>query len=173
MRDNKNLLRDLFRRGYNAFKIKDYEKAYELFAEAVAFDPQSAQAHAWLAAVYGRQIDEAWSLADKMDLFQKMEQKITIALEKDPTLPLARRMNGSKLLNAPDMLGGDPAEAAKEFRYCIEQGMNDGEIWASLAKCYLKAADYRKAEEAVKKALAIEPDNEEALQVWQDVQEKK
>ncbi|MGP4039120.1 tetratricopeptide repeat protein [Gracilibacillus sp. D59] len=166
------LLRDLLDRGYSAFRINEYEKAHRLFEEAISLVPHSAEAHAWLAAVYGRQIDTAWSLTDKIDLFNKLENEITVALEIDPTLPLARRMNGSKLLNTPDMLGGDPAEAAKEFRYCIEQGMNDIEIWVSLAKCYMETADLAKAREALKEALAIEPKNEEALQLLQDAMNK-
>ncbi|WP_163538811.1 tetratricopeptide repeat protein [Gracilibacillus sp. YIM 98692] len=166
-------LRDMLRRGYSAFKINDYEKAHQLFEEAITLVPHSAEAHAWLAAVYGRQIDAAWSLTDKMKLYSKLENEVTIALEMDPTLPLARRMNGSKLLNTPDMLGGDPAKAAKEFRYCIDQGMNDIEIWVSLAKCYMETADLGKAKEALNEALAIEPKNKEALQLMQDALKKK
>ncbi len=166
-REGKLLLQDLLHRGYSEFKIDEYEKAHRLFKEAITLVPHSAEAHAWLAAVYGRQIDTAWSLTDKMDLFNKLDNEITTALEIDPTLPLARRMNGSKLLNTPDMLGGDPAEAAKEFRYCIEQGMSDIEIWVSLAKCYMETGDLAKAKEALNEALAIEPKNKEALQLLQ------
>ncbi|WP_208591995.1 tetratricopeptide repeat protein [Gracilibacillus suaedae] len=171
--NNTTQVQDLLRRGYNSFKIDDYEKAHQLFEEAITQVPDSAEAHAWLAAVYGRQIDAAWSLTDKMELFSKLENEIKIALELDPALPLARRMNGSMLLNAPDMLGGDPAKAVIEFRYCIERGMTDMEIWVSLAKCYLETAELAKAKEALKKALALEPKNEMVLQLLQDTMKKQ
>jgi thioredoxin-like negative regulator of GroEL len=58
------------------------------------------------------------------------------------------------MLNTPDMLGGDPAEAANEFRYCIDQWINDVEIRVSLAECYLKTDDPVKAKEVLKVALA-------------------
>jgi phenylacetate-CoA ligase len=159
------LLRDLLRRGYSEFMSHNYKKALQLFEEALALMPHSAEAHAWLAAVYGRQIDAAWSLTEKIKLFSMMENEIKAALEIDPNLPLARRMNGSKLLNTPDMLGGDPTLAADEFRYCIDQGMNDIEIWVSLAECYMKMDDPVKAQEVLKVALAIEPQHERSTQL--------
>lgn len=167
------LLRDLLRRGYSEFMSCKYEKAQQLFEEAVALIPHSAEAHAWLAAVYGRQIDAAWSLTEKIELFPMLENEITTALEIDPTLPLARRMNGSKLLNTPYMLGGDPAAAANEFRYCIDQGMNDVEIWVSLAECYMKTDDPVKAKEVLKVALALEPQHERAAQLLQQAKKRK
>lgn len=167
------LLRDLLRHGYSEFMSNNYKKAQQLFEEAVALIPLSAEAHAWLAAVYGRQIDAAWSLREKIELFPMLENEITIALEIDPTLPLARRMNGSKLLNTPDMLGGDPAAAANEFRYCIDQGMNDVEVWVCLAECYMKMDDPIKAKEVLKVALDLEPQYERAAQLLQQVNKRK
>lgn len=167
------LLRDLLRHGYSEFMSNNYKKAQQLFEEAVALIPLSAEAHAWLAAVYGRQIDAAWSLREKIELFPMLENEITIALEIDPTLPLARRMNGSKLLNTPDMLGGDPAAAANEFRYCIDQGMNDVEVWVCLAECYMKMDDPIKAKEVLKVALDLEPQYERAAQLLQQVKKRK
>jgi tetratricopeptide (TPR) repeat protein len=48
--------------GYSKFKLCKYEESRKLFEEAVALDPRSAEAHAWLAAVYGRQIEDGWSM---------------------------------------------------------------------------------------------------------------
>ncbi|UOQ49664.1 tetratricopeptide repeat protein [Gracilibacillus caseinilyticus] len=166
-------LQELLHQGYTAFNNNNYGNAQQWFEKAIKQEPHSAEAHAWLAAVYGRQIDAAWSLTDKIELFSKLEKEITLALEIDDTLPLARRMNGSKLLNSPDMLGGDPAEAVKEFCYCIEQGMDDIEIWVSLAKCYVKTAEHAKAKEALNKAYALDPKNEEVLQLWQDANKEE
>jgi Tfp pilus assembly protein PilF len=44
-----------------------------LFEEAVTLDPRSAEAHAWLAAVYGRQIEDVWSMREKIKLLSMLE----------------------------------------------------------------------------------------------------
>jgi len=155
-------LRDLLERGSSLFKNGEYEQSQKVFEEAVAKHPRSAEAHAWLAAVYGRLIETVWSITDKMTLLAKLDNEVDTALELDPTLPLARRMNGARLLNKPDMLGGDPSAAADEFRYCIDRGVNDAEIWVSLAECFLKTEEKAKAAEALETALAREPGYERA-----------
>lgn len=159
------VLKDLLEQGYRKFNNRKYEQARELFEEAAALDPRSAEAHAWLAAAYGRLIESAWSMVDKIKLLPFLETEIEAALEIDSTLPLARRMNGCRLLNTPDMLGGDPAAAVEEFRYCIGRGMDEAEVWVSLAECYVKTDEPAQAIDALKEALAREPQNETASQL--------
>jgi tetratricopeptide (TPR) repeat protein len=156
-------VRELLDRGYDLFKNGDYEQARAVYAKAVELAPRSAEAHAWLAAAYGRLIDEAWNLKDKIKLLPLLEEEIATALDIDPALPLARRMHGAKLLNTPDMLGGDPVAAAGEFRYCIERGMDDADIWVFLAECYLKSDEPEQAITALQEALAREPRHEQAI----------
>lgn len=163
------LMRDLLDRGFRMFKNDKYEQSRELFEQAALLDPCSAEAHAWLAAVYGRQIDAVWDMVEKIKLLSLLESEIAAALELDPTLPLARRMNGARLLNTPDMLGGDPAAAADEFRYCVERGMDEAEVWVSLAECYIKTDEPAKAIDALEEALAREPQNERAAELIQHV----
>jgi hypothetical protein len=103
-------LRDLLDRGHSLFKNCEYEQSLKLFEEAAALEPLSAESHAWLAAVYGRQIEAAWSLKEKIKLLSMLEHETEVALEIDPTLPLVRRMNDARLLSTPDMLGGDPTK---------------------------------------------------------------
>lgn len=166
------LLKDLLNRGYYKTKNGKYEEARALFEEAVQSNPDSAEAHAWLAAVYGRMIENSWSMAEKIKLLPMLEREVEVAFEIDPTLPLARRINGARLLNTPGMLGGDPAEAVEQFLYCMSRGMDDAEIWVSLAESYLKTDQTEKAIGALEEALAREPQNKKAPQLMQQANKR-
>jgi tetratricopeptide (TPR) repeat protein len=155
-------VRDLLERGCRKFKEGEYEASLELFELALTLNPRSAEAYAWLAAVYGRKIETVWNMVDKMKLLSQLEKQIAASLEIDPNLPLARRMNGAKLLNSPDMLGGDPTAAVDEFLYCIEHGMDEAELWVMLAECYVKTDEPVKAIQALKEALIRDPAHETA-----------
>jgi len=163
MDERKLLLTALLAQGTRKFKDNEYEQSRDLFEQAVALEQHSAEAHAWLAATYGRLIGTVWTMMDKIRLLSQLEREIAIALRIDPELPLARRMNGARLLNTPDMLGGDPAAAAEEFRYCIERGMDDAEIWICLAECHMQTKESGKAVAALGEALHREPHNERAI----------
>ncbi|MFC5468821.1 AMP-binding protein [Cohnella suwonensis] len=154
-------LRDLLDQGRRKLAGRDFHEARALFEKAVALDANSADAHAWLAAAYGRLI-EAGIMLEKMRLLPFLENEIMAALEIDSTHPFARRINGARLLNTPDTLGGDPAKAAKEFQYCIEKGMDEADIWASLGECLIQMGEPEKAKDALKEALAREPEHEQA-----------
>jgi hypothetical protein len=161
-----DLLRDLLKRGRRKLADRKYNEARALFEDAVALNPNSADAHAWLAAAYGRLI-EAGSMLEKMKLLPFLETEIATALEIDPTHPFARRINGARLLNTPETLGGDPAAAAKEFLYCIEQRMDEADIWVSLCECYIKMEDTSKVLDVLKEALVREPEHERAKELLQ------
>lgn len=158
-------LHDILQRGYAKFKSLEYEEAQQRFEEAAALEPRSAEAHAWLAAVYGRRIEGAWSLMEKVKLLQMLENEVATALDIDPSLPLARRMNGARMLNTPEMLGGDPAAAIDEFRYCIAKGMDEADVWLALAECYIQTEELDQAAAALEEALRREPGNEKAAEL--------
>ena len=109
-------LRELLRRGAEEFRRDNIERAQAMFEKAAEAAPDSAEAHAWLAAAYGRRIDQVWSLPEKLEWLGKMEEEVSAALAIAPDLPLARRMRGAMLLYMPEMMGGDPEAAAAEFR---------------------------------------------------------
>jgi tetratricopeptide (TPR) repeat protein len=161
-----DLLRDLLERGRRKLADRKFNEARVSFEDAVSLNPNSAEAHAWLAAAYGRLI-EAGSMLEKMKLLPFLETEIATALEIDPTHPFARRINGARLLNTPETLGGDPAAASKEFLYCIKQGMNEADIWVSLCECYIKMEDTSKVLDVLKEALVREPEHERAKELLQ------
>lgn len=164
------LLHYMLEHGRRSFMRGRFPKARLLFEQAAALAPDSAEAHAWTAATYGRLIGPA-SMPEKMKLLPLLESEVTAALELDAELPLARRMNGARLLHTPVRFGGDPAGAAAEFRYCIARGMDDAEIWVLLAECQVKQGAAAEAKAALQEALAREPEHVEALKWWQAIKE--
>lgn len=166
-------LQDLLRRGAAEFRRENYERAQALFEKAAAVSPDSAEAHAWLAAAYGRRIDNAWSLPEKVEWLGKLEEEVAAALSLDPDLPLARRMRGAMLLYTPEMLGGDPEAAAADFRYCIAKGMREADVWVSLAECYIHMEDEPKALEALREALSVDPGHRKAKELKAKLKENK
>ena len=153
--------KELLRWGRRKLSRGEYEKARELFQRAVMIDPGDAEAHTWLAAAYGRLL-EAGSMLEKMRLLPKLEEEIAHALRLDPMFPMARRVNGARLLYTPEELGGDPAAAVEELRYAIEHGEDDADVWVNISECYIKLGKPEQAEAALKEALVRESAHERA-----------
>lgn len=164
-------VRALLDRGRERFIARDYPEAKSSFEEAIALDGRNAEARAWLAAAYGRLI-EAGNMLEKIKLLPAFENEVKAALEIDPLLPFARRMNGARLLNTPESLGGDPAAAIAEFRYCLEHDLVEPEIYVSLGQCHMKLNDNDKAKEWLQAALEREPDNEKAHRLLRELREE-
>jgi phenylacetate-CoA ligase len=158
------VLKELIKRGCRKLADGEFEQARELLKQAASLEPQCAEAHAWLAGAYGRLI-ETGNLSDKIKLLPLLEQEIREALDLDPSLPIARRMNGSRLLHTPESLGGDPVAAAAEFQYCIDHKMAHADVWVSLGECYLTMGKPDQAAEAWKEALSREPQHTRATEL--------
>ena len=71
------------------------------------------------------------------------------------------------------MLGGDPAAAAKELEYCIEQGMDDSEAWLMLAESYIKIGEPDKARHALQEAAGREPENAKVAEFMRQLKAEK
>jgi len=157
--------------GKEKFAGEDFNGAKEAFEEALTLNERNAELHAWLAAAYGRLI-EAGSMLEKIKLLPVFENEVRTALEIDPLHPFARRMNGARLLNTPETLGGNPSLAALEFQYSLDHGMEDTDIWVSLAQCYMKLGQSDKAYEMLRSALMREPGHRRAQRLMEDLQEE-
>lgn len=157
--------------GKEKFAGEDFGGAKEAFEEAIALNDRNAELHALLAAAYGRLI-EAGTMLEKIKLLPVFENEVRTALEIDPLHPFARRMNGARLLNTPETLGGNPALAAREFQYSLDHGMEDTDIWVSLAQCYMKLGQCDKAHEMLRSALMREPGHRRAQRLMEDLQEE-
>lgn len=164
-------VRALLDRGRERFIAKDYPEAKSWFEEAIALNDRNAESHAWLAAAYGRLI-EAGNMLEKIKLLPAFENEVKAALEIDPLLPFARRMNGAMLLNTPESLGGNPAAAIAEFQYCLDHDLVEPDIYVSLGQCHMKIGDKEKAAEWLQTALEKEPGNEKASRLLQELREE-
>jgi len=157
--------------GRERFFERDMEGAKASFEEAIALNERNAESHAWLAATYGRMIENG-NMLEKIKLLPIFENEVRTALEIDPLHPFARRMNGARLLNTPESLGGNPALAAEEFQYCLDQGLDDADIRVSLGQCFMKLNQSDKALETLRIALQREPGHSRALRLMEDLQEE-
>ncbi|WP_027085921.1 AMP-binding protein [Cohnella panacarvi] len=164
-------VRELLDRGRELFMSGDYSGAKTAFEEAIVVNERNAESHAWLAAAYGRLI-EAGNMQAKIKLLPIFENEVRTALEIDPLHPFARRMNGSRLLNTPESLGGNPALAAEEFQYSLAHGLDDADLWVQLGQCYVKLGRGDQALEAIQAALRREPDHRKARRLMEALQEE-
>lgn len=164
-------VRALLDRGRELFVGGEILGAKASFEEAIALNERNAESHAWLAAAYGRLI-EAGNMQTKIRLLPIFEYEVRTALEIDPLHPFARRMNGARLLNTPESLGGNPALAVEEFQYSLGHGLDDADVWISLGQCYLKLNQSEKALEALQIALRREPGHQKAQRLMEDLQEE-
>ncbi|MFD0672352.1 AMP-binding protein [Cohnella sp. GCM10027633] len=164
-------VRELIERGTEAFLGDRFAESRAAFEEAIALNDRNAEARAWLAAAYGRLI-EAGNMQEKIKLLPLFENEVKTAMDIDPSLPLARRMNGARLLNTPESLGGNPARAAEEFRYCLEQGLEDTDVWVSLGQCHLKLNEPEKAIEMLAVALRRDPKHKKAQRLMEDLRDE-
>ncbi|MBO9598741.1 MAG: AMP-binding protein [Cohnella sp.] len=161
----------LLERGRELFVSGEYNESKAAFEQAIAVNERNAESHAWLAAAYGRLI-EAGNMLEKIKLLPIFENEVLTALEIDPLHPFARRMNGARLLNTPESLGGNPALAAEEFRYSLDHGQDDADVWVSLGQCYMKLGHSGKAIEAIQAALRREPYHRKAQRLMEELLEE-
>jgi len=164
-------VRELLDRGRELFISGDYNESKAAFEEAINVNERNAESHAWLAAAYGRLIERG-NMLEKIKLLPIFENEVKTALEIDPLHPFARKMNGARLLNTPESLGGNPALAAEEFQYSLDHGLDDADVWVSLGQCYMKLGHNDQALEALQAALRREPDHRKAQRLMEELQEE-
>jgi tetratricopeptide (TPR) repeat protein len=139
-------------------KNNELDQARDFFQSIIDLEPDHAEAHAWLAATYGRLMDEG-SMLDKIGIMPIFEQEVAAALELNPELVLARQVNGMRLLYTPKEFGGDPEMAITELLYAVEKGVSDREVFYALGLAYIATHDEIKAANFFNKALELDPDH--------------
>ncbi|WP_445491054.1 tetratricopeptide repeat protein [Niallia sp. 03133] len=149
--------------GLVSLKENDYTKAKNTFEKVVELQPENGEAHAWLAATYGRLMEKG-SMVEKMKYFPYLEKEVAIAQNLCPDSPLTRRVNGFRLLYTPQEFGGNPNKAISELNYCVNQGAEDAELYYAIGLAYLEIDDKKHAIEALESALKFDPNYELANQ---------
>jgi aspartate racemase len=135
-----------------------FKQAKNMMEDAVKKEPVSPEAHAWFAIALGRLIENS-SVLNKMRLLPIFERETLRALEIAPDLLLARKVNGMRLLNTPEAFGGNVKKAIAEFQYCLQKGLEDDELYFSLAQAYIKLKDVEEGRKALHSSLQLNPEH--------------
>ncbi len=127
-------------------KENHFADAAEEYNQALAIDPNSANAAAALANLYMRD--------HQFDKAEAMLRKLTVARPQDPVVHLQM----GRVLAA----AGKDSEATTEFEAALKIAPNDPDATRELAGLYLKADKYDKAETAFRAILASNPNDADA-----------
>ncbi|WP_332693664.1 tetratricopeptide repeat protein [Halalkalibacter lacteus] len=136
----------------------DYIAAKKYFQSAIKLDPNNGEAHAFLAASYGKLMENG-GFMDRIKYFPQLEKEIAIALKLSPDSTVARRVNGLRLIKTPKEFGGNPSKAIGEFLYCIERGVQDADLYYGLGLAYIQTKEFTKAKDALDHGQTLSPNH--------------
>lgn len=122
---------------------RNYDKARQAFAGQYGFPPDSAPAYLLAARMLLRR--------EYLPVAQQFAAK---SLELDPQLPLAHALLGEIAL-----AGEHIDEAIAEFEKERLRNPLNGSIYDRLGDAYTRAGDYTKAQQALQRALLLEPNS--------------
>jgi len=140
-------------RGWILGKQGDFLAGETELGEAIALDPNSALAYAYLAELYLDRIN-----ANQADLntLQKAIDASQTAKDKDPNLLEVHRVRGLVLQNTTNH-----EEAIKEFEAAIAMNENLADLYISLGISYRVTDQIGKAQDTFLRAIALRPDDAE------------
>ncbi|HUY82395.1 MAG TPA: tetratricopeptide repeat protein [Acidobacteriaceae bacterium] len=122
-------------------ELRQYDNARHAFAHQYGFPPDSAQAYLLTARMLLRR-----------DNLPEAKQLAAQSLELDPRLPLAHKLLGEIALAQQQL-----PVAISEFEQ--ERAVNplEGSVYDRLGDAYIRAGQYNKAEQALQRAVLLEP----------------
>lgn len=132
------------------------DRAIEKAQQAVHLDDRSADARALLGTLYGRKIGLGGFMSGPR-LGPKAAAENKRALELDPDNPRVQASLGRQYLEAPKMFGGDVDQAIASFRKSVQLEPTNDETYVWLALAYRKKGDSAQADQAIDKALQLNP----------------
>ncbi|HEX8722178.1 MAG TPA: tetratricopeptide repeat protein [Pyrinomonadaceae bacterium] len=168
----------LFNRGQEAHAKKDYERAIELYDEALQLRPEFPEAEfqkAGALAALGRlpeaeksyrrasELRKAWALppaalglllARTAGREREAEPLLRRALELD-----AKNLTATVALAELRTRAGDAAESVSLWRRATKLKPDDAPLWVSLARAELGVKDAAAALKSFERAISIEPEN--------------
>ncbi|MFH1208712.1 MAG: tetratricopeptide repeat protein [Candidatus Omnitrophota bacterium] len=130
-------------RGVKAFEGGDRIKARELFNQALASGPDSAQLHYLIALTFDEQQD-----------FYRVEDYLKKAISLDPKFYLARNFLGDICFGK-----GDFVAAVEQYRASLDANRDDPYILNNLGLAYMNLQRYGSALPSLERALALDPNN--------------
>jgi tetratricopeptide (TPR) repeat protein len=144
----------LFVAGRNAVEKGEYDKAEEHFRKASAAQPNNADYHFWLGAVYGMQTQRA-NLVKKASLASKMRASFEKAVAIDPGHYQARMSLIDYYKLAPAVMGGGSDKALEQVREIRKRDALRGR-WA-MAKVHLHDKNVEAAREEFAQSVRENP----------------
>jgi tetratricopeptide (TPR) repeat protein len=140
--------------GRNYFMLGEFKKAAEVYEQAVAADPASAEYEHWLGKAYGKRAETS-SPFTAPGLASKARQHFEKAVELNPADKDAISDLFEYYLQAPGFLGGGLDKAAKLAERIVALDPVEG-LWAQ-ARIAERRKDYRRAEEQLRRAVEAAP----------------
>jgi len=142
---------DLYLHGMLQLDQDDCKNAIDYFNQALARNPNYAQAHASLAICYGR-MGESGRMAYR-DAFLKQKAEATRAIELDDSLPEGH----AELANTAMTLDWDWAAAATEFHRALELNPNSALVHQKYAFYLVRTGQSREALAEVQRGVDLDP----------------
>ncbi|MGD2122620.1 MAG: tetratricopeptide repeat protein [Gemmatimonadota bacterium] len=136
---------------WNQFSEAGFQRAIELFHQAIDLDPRFARAHAGIADSYAL-LTQGWG-RPPVEVFPEVRTAAERALDLDPSLAEAHASLGAvRLFYDWDMPG---AMASLERAIELDPNYTNAHHW--LAICHMARAQHADALEEARRALALDP----------------
>lgn len=100
-------------------KLAAYDRGRELGKRAVELAPRDEEAHLWYAINTGRW-GQTKGVVRSLFLLPTVKEEIETILELNPKSVRGRALAGNVLMEVPRFVGGDRAQAEKQFRRGLE-----------------------------------------------------
>jgi Tfp pilus assembly protein PilF len=142
--------------GVERFKVGDYPGAAAHFQQAIHTNPNNADAHYNLAALYHRSA----TISKDSSLLAQAEREYQQSLILDPNHPDARR--GYTTLLTEENRG---AEAYASLKQWAEKNPTSADPRIELARLYQLGGDTNSAEQLIQQAMQVDPNNARAFAV--------
>lgn len=151
---------------------EEFDRAVALAREVLVAEPDNdlmvARAHLVIAGAQGFKASKAW-VVRKLPLVLSARKHLRRAEALAPEYPLLLLGYSTYRIMVPGFLGGNVDRAEQDLRTCVEKAPNLANGHARLAQAHLKQKDFAKSERALSRALSIDPGNELALRVQEQL----
>lgn len=155
--------------GYIYGKKEDYTQAIESFKKALELNPNFKQVWLSLATVYDKSGKYGEALEACVELIKSEDNK---EIDWNQLLEklFLKAKESSRGLKVLEELSDFPLKLAEKI---IETDPKELRTWINLAEIYFRFKDYDNALEAINKALEIESESKDALELREDINKKK
>jgi tetratricopeptide (TPR) repeat protein len=150
---------DPLQEGKRLLKNGNADAAMARFEEAIRNDPKSSDARLWQGRALLEKLQKASGL-DQALIASRVKAAFEKAVELDPKNVDARVSLAGYYVNAPFIAGGSFKKAKKQAEAIVAVDPLRGHLL--LGEIHVQEKEWPEAEAALKKALAIEPQNAQA-----------